>query len=264
MSSKADDKERVNGVEQPPAKPRAKRRSAKKKRPLPYRILDMEHVSFWQKKRDLPRFVFPFEYSLDPCSGCVGYCCQTIVHVTMVEALRISLALGASLDDMVQRIPADGERASKQTIPLPLDEGEVRLVFRQQEGHGGCVFLHAVGPRSICSVHALRPGVCRVFPYKVDVGDRVLSAGSPIACPTRWLYDEAVEERVSADVARWLEDIDEERALVAAWSEHDDDDKSWPAFQRFATRRLASRYGRDAEELLRPARRRLGDRGKPA
>ncbi len=263
MASKATEDEALAGGAPPAKKPRAKRGSSTRKRRLPYRILDMEHVSFWEEKRKLPRFMFPFDYSLDPCASCVGYCCQTIVHVTMVEALRVSLPLGVALDDMVRRIPADGERGNKQTVPLPLDEGEVRLVFRQQEGHGGCIFLHAVGARSICSAHALRPGVCRVFPYKVDVGDRVISAGGPIACPTRWLYDERVEARVDEDVRRWLADIDEERALVEAWRAQADDaaspsDRSWLAFQRFAIRRLAGRCGLDADEILRPPRRRLG------
>lgn len=235
-------------------------RAGKKKRALPYRILDMPHVSLWEEKRKLPRFLFPFEYSLEPCATCVGYCCQPIVHVTMVELLRITLHLGLAVDDVVTRIPSDGTRGDEQTVPLPLDEGEVRLVFRQQPGHGSCVFLHAVGERSLCSVHALRPGVCRVFPYRVDVGDRIVSAGAPIACPTRWLYDEAAEQRVAADVRGWLDDIEEERALVAAWRERDDDDKSWAAFTRFAVRRLASRYGLDAEVLLRAPRRRLGER----
>lgn len=244
-----------------------KERTSSKKRPrkrkLPYRVVDMEHVSFWEERRHLPRFLFPFEYSKDPCSSCVGYCCQTIVHITMVEALRVALPLGVALDEVVRRIPADGERGQKQTVPIPLDEGEVRLVLRQQAGNGSCVFLHAVGPRNICSVHALRPGVCRVFPYRVDVGDRIVSAGAPIACPTRWLYDEAIEQRVAGDVRQWLDDIEEERALVRAWSAHDDEDRSFPAFTRFAIRRLASRYGLDADELLRPPRRRLGERRAP-
>lgn len=241
-----------------PRKPRKPR-----KRKLPYRILDMEHVSFWEERRHLPRFLFPFEYSKDPCSSCVGYCCQTIVHVTMVEALRVVLPLGVPLDDVVRRIPADGERGSKQTVPLPLDEGEVRLVLKQRESDGGCLFLHTVGARNICSVHALRPGVCRVFPYKVDVGDRIISAGAPIACPTRWLYDEAIEQRVAGDVRQWLEDIEEERALVEAWRAHDGEDRSFAAFTRFAIRRLAGRYGLDADELLRPPRRKLGERRAP-
>lgn len=224
-----------------------------------FRIIDMPHVDFWEEKRKLPRFLFPFEYSLDPCSTCVGYCCQTVVHVTLVEVLRIVLPIGLAVDDVVERIPADGARGHLQTVPLPLDEGDVRLVLRQRGEPKSCVFQHHVGARGLCSVHALRPGVCRIFPYRVDVGDRIVSAGAPVACPTRWLFNESVENRVEADMRQWQGDVEEEKALVVAWREAEVDDRSFHTLVRFAIERLGARFGVDPKELLRPARRRLGE-----
>jgi Fe-S-cluster containining protein len=184
------------------------------------------------------------------------------VHVTLVEVLRIVLPVGLAIDDVVERIPADGARGHLQTVPLPLDEGEVRLVLRQRGEPKTCVFQHHVGARGLCSVHALRPGVCRIFPYRVDVGDRIVSAGAAVACPTRWLFNESVEARVEADMQQWQDDVAEERALVAAWRETEEEDRSFAGLVRFATARLAPRYGLDPKEFQRPARRRLGDRWK--
>lgn len=234
--------------------------TTKRKKRVAFRILDMEHESFWDEKKKLPRFLFPHEYALDPCASCRGLCCSSTIHLTMVEALRIGLSLSVPLESFVVRVPASQERGGKQTVPIPLDEGEVRLALRQRDdGSDDCVLLHRVGARALCAAYAFRPGACRVFPYKAQLGDRVVSAGPPLPCPTRWLWNEEVATRVRGDVEGWLADLAEERRLVDAWAAADVADRGFASFERFAIAEAAAHLGVDAASVLAPPRRRLGD-----
>jgi Fe-S-cluster containining protein len=224
-----------------------------------FKIVDMEHESFWDEKKKLPRFMFPKEYAIDPCAQCNGACCTSTVHLTMTEALRIHLSLTLPLESFTTQLPAVGDRGSRQSVPIPLDGGEVRLALRQQDG-GDCVLLRRVGGRALCSAYSFRPGACRVFPYKVELDDRVVSAGPPLPCPVAWLWNEAVAVRVQRDVEQWLADLAVERALIEAWTAAEVPERTFAAFTRFAIGQVAAHLGFDAEKALAPARRRrLGE-----
>lgn len=234
-------------------KPRAKKK-------IHFKILDMEHESFWEEKKKLPVFMFRREYAIDPCAQCNGPCCTTIVFVTMVEALRIHLSLSLPLASFTRLIPAQGDRGSRQSVAIPLDGGEMRIVFAQREDAGGdCVLVHRMGSRALCSIYAFRPGACRVFPYKAEVGDRVVSAGPPLPCPVSWLWNEEVAKRVQEDMERWLRDLEVERDLVAKWAARDAADRSFAAFTRFAIEEVGGHLGFDPAIILAPKRRRLGE-----
>jgi Fe-S-cluster containining protein len=171
--------------------------------------------------------------------------------------MRVALTLSLPFDDVVERLPADTTKGLSQTVPLALDEGPVRLTLKKRDPETmRCMFFFQVGSRGRCGIHAVRPGVCRQFPYTVNVDDETISAGPPLPCPVRWLYNEEVERRVEQDTRNWLRDIEDEKALAAAWEARDHEDKSWAAFTRFAIRRLAARFGKSADDLLAPPRRR--------
>lgn len=224
-----------------------------------FRILDMEHESFWDEKKKLPRFLYPHEHSLDPCASCRGLCCSSTIHLTAVEALRLRVALSLPLDLFVVRVPAVDGRGAKQTVAIPLDEGPVRLALKQRPGSDDCVLLHRVDDRALCSAYALRPGACRVFPYAAQIGDRVISAGPPLPCPTRWLWNDDVAKKVRKDVEQWLADLEFERGLVDSWTAAPIADRSFASFERFAIAAAASHLGYDAARVLTPPRRRLGE-----
>jgi Fe-S-cluster containining protein len=224
-----------------------------------FRILDMEHESFWDEKKKLPRFLYPHEHSLDPCASCRGLCCSSTIHLTTVEALRLRVALSMPLELFVVLEPATGGRGAKQTVPIPLDDGPVRLALKQRPGSDECVLLHRVEHRALCSAYGLRPGACRVFPYTAQLGDRVVSAGAPVPCPTRWLWNDTVAQRVRADVEGWLKDIAFERTLVDAWIAAPVADRGFASYERFAIAAAAGHLGYDAARVLEPPRRRLGE-----
>lgn len=225
-----------------------------------FRILDTEHESFWEEKKKLPRFMFPREYSLDPCAQCKGLCCSATVHLTMVEALRIHVALTLPFDTFTTLLPAEGDRGSRQSVAIPIDGGPVRLALRQKdEVTGDCGFLLRIGDRALCSIYAFRPGACRVFPYKAELGDLVVSAGPPLPCPTSWLWNDAVAARVQTDMERWLKDLEVEAAIIDAWTKAAVPERTFAAFTRFAIGAAADHLGYDAAAVLAPRRRRLGE-----
>ena len=221
------------------------------KPPYAFKIFDMPHEDFWREKRALPYEEFPYELSLSPCDDCAGLCCSAVVNLTTVEALRIAVTLAIPLDEIVDRQRDDGETGASQSVAIPLDEGDVRLALKSADpGTDACIFLHAVGARRRCSIYELRPGACRQYPYTMQVDDTLLSGGAPTLCPTGWLQNDEVAARVERDIRAWFAVMEEERALIASWVDDDSADRSFGAFTRFAVRRLASSFGKDAEELL--------------
>lgn len=221
-------------------------------------ILNMLPAQDWEPHKHRPRFLQPVDFSLDPCANCVGNCCFAEIRVTTVEALRICLTLALPFWDVVAAadVPEDPAQQDHR-IPIPTSAGNKRLRLRNLEG-ARCVFLHSVGARGRCSIHALRPGPCRLFPFSVAVGDRRVSVGSQQMCPVGWLQDAGTAQRVARDLSRWDADIAAEQRLVRAWTRARVEDRSLQGFLTFAVQRLARRFGRDPDEVISGGRRRLG------
>ncbi|MBI5494023.1 MAG: YkgJ family cysteine cluster protein [Deltaproteobacteria bacterium] len=222
------------------------------------RILDMIDEAEWARLRRMPRFLQPLEASTDPCVTCPGNCCMAQIRVTTVEALRIVLTLTLRFEDVVD-VSRVGPEHTDYRPRVPLRDGPVVFQLKVTPGTG-CLFLFHVGGRGRCSIHGLRPGPCRMFPFHVVMGRREMQTGSQRLCPIGWVRTDALEKRVARDVAQFDKDLREEKRLVDAWVAADGGQKEFTEFLAFAIRRLAPAFGRDAEELLAPPRRRLGQR----
>jgi Fe-S-cluster containining protein len=222
-----------------------------------FRIQEVPDAEEWARVKHLPRFLQPVEFSLTPCVGCHGHCCYGVVGVTMVEALRMALALTVPIQDIVEvePVPQDGRSVGK-TPPLPLEGGDVTLRVRHTDRHA-CVFLYHLGGKGRCSIHALRPGICRVYPHSVEWGRRRVSVGTQTLCPVRWLQDHGTRTRMQEDLTRWDQDLADEKRLLRAWQKQDGR-RTLEAFAYFAAVRLARRWGVDLPALLAPPRRTLG------
>lgn len=218
-------------------------------------ILNMLPESEWRAQRDRPRFVQPQVHSTDPCRDCAGGCCSADIRLTTVEALRLSTALALPVLDMVRLVPAEQEGDSRFPA-IPLADGDVRLMLRRNDTTSLCIFHHALGERGRCSVHGLRPGVCRLYPFHMRVGTRTVEVGNQGRCPVAWVKTDALEQRAAADLRQWDADLKTETRLLTAWGKAPKDDRSATAFFTFALRRLARALGVDAEELLAPPPRR--------
>lgn len=169
----------------------------------------------------------PAGYSLAPCANCAAPCCATLrARLTTVEAQRIASALSVPLDDVVTRVPGAGHHHPWFTVPIPLADGPVTLALRQRDG-SRCAFLHEVGARGRCAIHALRPGVCRIYPYPVREGTLRTDVGSAELCPIGWAVDDAAERAVRRDMAAWRADIAREEQHVARWARQVPRRRTW-------------------------------------
>lgn len=85
------------------------------------------------------------------CEGC-GDCCRGMddtIHLDPYDMYTLSKGLTATFDRLLEK-----------RISLHVEEGLVlpHLLMGQ---NGACTFL---GPDGRCSIHAIRPGFCRLFP----------------------------------------------------------------------------------------------------
>jgi Fe-S-cluster containining protein len=227
------------------------------------RVLNMDHVDEWKKTRELPSFLAPRgEFSLSPCDDCSAPCCAKTVHMSAVEAVRMAMTLGVPLEDFAvaeSHEPYHAYTGVAVYHPIVLDEGEARLALRKSD-RGECVFLLHIRGRGRCGAYMLRPGLCRFFPYEVEDDEGSVRVGADVPCPTGWLYDESVAERLAGDLRQWRADVDLDAELVQAWNEAEQEDRSLAGFARWAIFELAETLGHDPERLYPPPRRRLGDR----
>jgi Fe-S-cluster containining protein len=103
------------------------------------------------------------------CSKC-GACCREdsmLITVTGSDIARISRALELSpeetlraldfyIDDQKRPVPL-----GLQGIPTPLTERGPAIIALKKMENGDCIFLKD----DLCMVHAIRPIVCRSFPF---------------------------------------------------------------------------------------------------
>lgn len=225
----------------------------------------MMSASEWEPYRRLPRALVRREHYLSPCDTCSGGCCEQIVDVTAVEAVRIALTLvlpfSSFLDTRAFEPQTGVDIAASHAIHL--DTGPVRLLFRRGEAGSGCIFLRRIDERGRCLAYAVRPGVCRMYPYAVEEDDgTTLAVGTFRWCPSEWLYDDETEQRVAASLAAWREDLALDEELCARWNDEERADRSFDAFARFAVHEMGPRLGLDVERLYPPERRAFGSRLK--
>lgn len=229
------------------------------------RITNMKTVDEWEPLRGLPRVLVREERSISPCDTCPGHCCTHAAELSAVEAARIGLTLILPLESFLATRPwkALGSGYDIQgSHPILLDEGLVRLFLRREEG-AACRFLHDVDGRGRCAAYAVRPGVCRLYPYAVEEEDGTRAAiGTLDSCPTGWLYDESTEEAVARSLASWREDLSLDEELCQRWNDEDREARSLSAFARFIVTEMAPRLGLDERRLYPPERRAFGSRVK--
>lgn len=229
------------------------------------RITNMKTVDEWEPFRRRPRVLVREERSISPCDTCPGHCCTHAAELSAVEAARIGLTLIVPLESFLatRAWEALGSGYDMQAShPVLLDDGPVRLFLRREED-AGCRFLHQVDGRGRCVAYAVRPGVCRAYPYAVEEHDGTRTAiGTVDLCPTGWLYDESTEEAVGRSLASWRDDLSLDKELCARWNEEERDGRSLSAFARFIVKEMAPRLSLNETRLYPPERRAFGSRVK--
>lgn len=221
-------------------------------------ILNCLPEDAWDELRKKPRFLQPHEYSKEPCRHCTGLCCQADIRTTTVEAVRIALTLGVPLLEFLDVVPASEYADSAREWPIiVVESGEFRL--RLKKTGGWCIWLHRVGERGRCAIHALRPGPCRLYPFELSVGERHVSVGSQKLCPVGWVKTAALEEQMARDLAAFDADMAAERELMEVWKV-EGKGGGVEEFLHFAVAREGRRQGFEVDEFVAPRRKTLGRR----
>jgi Fe-S-cluster containining protein len=152
----------------------------------------------------------------EPCASCDATCCRHYaIFVLPADLDRIAEVTGrdpASLADfeiheLARDMPAvflDGEAG--QLILTTDDEGEA------------CALLD---PDTLqCTVHSVRPFVCRMYPFAGDPGDPIpIRQREDIYCPGDFPITSAEEEELrQAYLQFWSREIDRYRQQVQRWN----------------------------------------------
>lgn len=216
------------------------------------RVLDMPSEEEWAPKKRLPKALVPTERSTDPCPSCSAPCCHALVHVTLVEAARIARALTIPFPAFVRTVAVDPPRPFEPSAVVTIDGVARRLAFRETNERHRCVFLHDVGDRVRCSIHALRPGICRQYPFKLQRGKLRVDVGTEAFCASGWLWNDATIDAQGAHLDAWLADRKQDAQLAATWNARGGG--TLDELCRYAIEQT----GGDVDAVYPPPRRRLG------
>ena len=92
---------------------------------------------------------------LADCQGCVNChaCCQGMgdsIVLDPYDIYRLTKGCQCHFDALLEKY-----------VALTMDDGVILPHLKMQEDTGTCAFLNQAGR---CSIHAYRPGICRLFP----------------------------------------------------------------------------------------------------
>ncbi|MEW5850005.1 MAG: YkgJ family cysteine cluster protein [Myxococcota bacterium] len=216
-----------------------------------------EYVSeeVYAQRKDLPRFLNVIPASESPCTGCHAECCRARVVMNVPDLVRLVAPLQmppSSACDLVECETRNGE-------PILIGETPKQIVLRKGDDDF-CVFLMNVDGHRRCGVHAIRPAICRIYPFSWERGNMRYQMGY-VACPSMWVVGEARKNAVLDDVESHEHDRVLDRKLVRRWNARPAEERTPQGFWRFAMVEGAAELGLDVGYLTRPEPR---TRLKPA
>jgi Fe-S-cluster containining protein len=189
-----------------------------------------------------------------PCRSCHAGCCRSfVVPLTGHDLLRIRETTGRGLWDFACRWEDDGSTIPEEFAPrLSFPDAPDRLFVvglkharselfpdsdcceflreSRVEPTAGAAATEASGCAAHCAIHQARPGVCRLFPLKLDISGgyqqrelpahgRETSDPAYRLCPRDWTPDElrsahppALQDEVRGDLLVW-------REVASLWNE---------------------------------------------
>mgnify|MGYP000944369711 CR=1 FL=1 len=221
-----------------------------------FHILDVPDVSEWEEIKRLPRAMQPMAHEVMPCTDCGGHCCGLQVIVSGVEMLPIVFALRARLETLVEPALHDPADTVRRPRPFVLDDaahGQGEFQLRLRRGANGlCSMAFAPGGKvGRCGVWAMRPGNCRIYPFRVEVDGATFRVGDQLLCPTRWLQDDATRASTERDARAWLKDLAVEERVVDAWNARSGP-RSFEAYLGYLFDEVAPSLGFDRRAFDRP------------
>jgi Fe-S-cluster containining protein len=202
-----------------------------------------------------PRFLNIVQGSEAPCVDCTSYCCRARVVINIPDLVRLSGPLAIhpfSLCDLTEADSRNGE-------PVLIGDTPKHMVLRRGEDEH-CQLLLTVDGLRRCGVHAIRPGICRVYPFSYVRGSMTYELGH-VMCPTQWILSKERQDRVLDDVECYEQDRALDRRIVKAFNQRPVEERTALAFWEHAMREGGKALGQDVSFMFRvPPRTQL----KPA
>lgn len=120
------------------------------------------------------------------CKGC-HTCCQGMGESILLDSYdfyQLQLATGLGFASLMQK-----------KIALTMEQGIILPHLKMQEQTDACAFLNTEGR---CSIHAHRPGLCRLFPLGREFDEQGLRY---------FLLEDAcqIKNKTKVKVKKWLE-----------------------------------------------------------
>lgn len=136
------------------------------------------------------------------CGGCKGcsMCCRDMVDTIVLDPLDIWCLTG--------RLETTFEKMLDRQLTLEVFDGLILPRLKKDETTGGCPFLDKAGR---CSVHADRPGFCRIFPLGRYYEDGDFSYILQV--------NECPRPKTKIKVKKWIDipDIQGNRRFINQW-----------------------------------------------
>jgi len=134
------------------------------------------------------------------CAGCSA-CCRGMGNSIVLDpydCYRLTKGLEVSFQSLLQ-----------DHIELNVVDGMILPNLKMQPERGACAFLNEEGR---CSIHAHRPGICRIFPlgrlYEEDRFDYILQ-----------VHECQKENKTKVKVQKWIDtpSVKENEAFILKW-----------------------------------------------
>ena len=211
--------------------------------------------SYQAERGRKPTFLNIVQGSEAPCLDCTSYCCRARVVINVPDLVRLAGPLGihpSSLCDLTEADSRNGE-------PALIGDTPKHMVLRRAEDDH-CQLLLSVDGQRRCGVHAIRPGICRVYPFSYTRGTTRYELGH-VMCPTEWVLSTERQDRVLDDVESYEQDRALDRRIVREFNARPAEERTARAFWEHAMREGGASLGQDVSFMFREAPR---TRLKPA
>ena len=117
-----------------------------------------------------------------PCDSCDTNCCKEYaIFVNAHDIYRLSTKLDMAPENFLQVYGA-----KDFDLGIDVDEGLLDLALRQKDDQ--CIFLEESRDVFRCTVHDIKPSVCKSYPFQLKNG-RLIQMDSKM-CPVDWNTDE--------------------------------------------------------------------------
>jgi Fe-S-cluster containining protein len=193
----------------------------------------------YETRQQLPRFLNVVAAHPQPCIGCHGNCCTARVVLNVCDLVRLAAPLGmhpSSLCDLSECDSRNGE-------PILIGDTAKHMCLRKRDDDL-CALLLDVDGQHKCGVHAIRPGICRMYPFSYARGLTIYQMGH-VVCPKKWVLSDERRDRVLDDIEAHEQDRAVDRRIVKAWNQRPAETRTVAGFWMYAMEAAGEALGVD-------------------